>query len=277
MSKRLIRLQPARSSRLIAMTLILAAAAITYIKPEGAGAEGAAQPQASTETLSEQDRIEVFEKVWKAVNDKYYDSSFNGVNWNGAREQYRPLVGGMKTDEEFYTLLNRMLGDLHDAHTFLRTPRGVEASKRRQTISGGVVLREIEGLPVVFSVEADSDAARAGIAPGMIVRTVDGEAVGTRFAVVEREAIGSSSERLTRLRIYARLLAGPPDTTAKLGLERADGSLLEAARGLKRVEIHLLPDAFRLCISEIRRFPRRARKRAKTRARKVQGRTCPDH
>jgi hypothetical protein len=86
----------------------------------------------ASESLSPKDRIEVFERVWKAVNDKYYDSSFNGVDWNAAHERYRPLVGGVKTDQEFYALLNQMLSELHDAHTHFRTPGagGMKSAQR---------------------------------------------------------------------------------------------------------------------------------------------------
>lgn len=208
---------------------MLATTGFTYITPERVAAEVCTPSQASTELLSEKIRVEVFEKVWKAVNDKYYDPSFNGVDWNAVHERYRPLIGGVKTDEEFYALLNRMLSELKDAHTFFRAPRAVEANKRQQATSTGVVLREVEGLPVVFSVEQVSDAARAGVEPGMIVRTIDGKPISERLALVQKEVGASSSERLTRLRVYARLLAGGPDTSLKLGLERADNSVFEAA------------------------------------------------
>jgi hypothetical protein len=32
----------------------------------------------------------IFEQVWKTVNEKYYDSKFNGIDWNAVREKYRP-------------------------------------------------------------------------------------------------------------------------------------------------------------------------------------------
>lgn len=183
----------------------------------------------SPDSLSGQDRIEVFEKVWQAVNDKYYDPSFNGMDWTAAHERYRARVDGLKSDEEFYALLNRMLGELRDAHTLFRSPRQREASRKQQATSAGISIREVEGVPVIFSVDADSDAARAGVKSGMTVRTIDGQAFAERLAQVRAEVGETSSERLARLRVYARLLAGEPDTPLKLGLTRADRSEFEVA------------------------------------------------
>lgn len=213
---------------LIALSAVLVFSSLGFIKAKEVSANSFPRATASTESLSDRDRIEVFDKVWKAVNDKYYDPSFNGVDWNAARERYRSRLDGLKSDEEFYTLLNQMLSELHDPHTVFRTPRAIEANRRQQGTSTGVSLREVEGLPAVFRVEPDSEAARAGVEPGMIVRTIDGKPVAERLAVVQKEVGASSSERLTRLRVYARLLAGGAGTSLTLGLERGDNSVLEA-------------------------------------------------
>ena len=217
--------------RLIGIAVMLAVTGVAYIRPNRVEAEVSARSLPATESLSEKDRIEVFEKVWKAVNEKYYDASFNGVDWNALHVRYQPLIGGVKTDQEFYALLNQMLSELHDAHTHFRTPRAIEASKRQQTTSTGVSLREVEGLLAVFRVEPNSEAARAGVQPGMLVRTIDGQPVVERLVVARQDVEASSyaPEGLTRLRVYARLLAGERDTALKLGLERADKSVFEAA------------------------------------------------
>jgi len=235
---------------LIGIIVMLAATGVTYITPNRVEAEVYTQSQASRALLSEKDRIEVFEKVWKAVNDKYYDPSFNGVDWNAMHERYRPLIGGVKTDTEFYALLNRLLNELHDPHTVVRTPRAIEANKRQQATSTGIILREVEGLPAVFNVEPNSDAASAGVEPGMIVRTIDGQPVAERLALARKDVGASSPERLTLLRVYARLLAGGADTAVKLGLERADNSVFEATvtrrivSSTSRLSSNLLPSGY---------------------------------
>ena len=36
------------------------------------------------------DRTAIFEEVWTTINEKYYDASFNGVNWTAVKKKYDP-------------------------------------------------------------------------------------------------------------------------------------------------------------------------------------------
>src|SRR6267378_4241563 len=70
------------------------------------------------ESLSANDRIEVFETVWKTINEEYYNFNPAFADWATVRERYRPRVEAMKNDDEFYALLNNMLlRELQDFHT----------------------------------------------------------------------------------------------------------------------------------------------------------------
>src|SRR5262249_43738335 len=131
--------------------------------------------------------------------------------------------------DAFYTVIKRMLGELHDAHTRFHTPRERRERELQLTVTVGLIISEVEGQPVVSSVDSDSEAARAGVKSGMIVRTIDGKPVADRLAEARANVASSSSEQATRLRIYRRLVAGPPSTVLKLGLERADGTRLDVS------------------------------------------------
>ena len=135
--------------------------------------------------LSTKQRLEVFEEVWAAVNEKYYDPKFNGVDWKAARERYRPQAEKAASEAELYNVLSLMVGELHDAHTRVRSPRERRERKNLQATNAGVRLFEIEGAPIVASVAPDSEAARAGVAPGMIVQTVDGRPIAKALAEAE--------------------------------------------------------------------------------------------
>ncbi|MEO6394237.1 MAG: S41 family peptidase [Pyrinomonadaceae bacterium] len=178
-------------------------------------------------SLTEADRVEVFEKVWRSVKEKYYDAGFNGVDWSSVHGQYRAQLGVLATDEAFYALLNRMLGELKDAHTNVRTPRVVQARKHPQTAVTSVRIREVEGLPVIYSVEPNSDAAQAGVEPGMIVGQIDGRAVSALIAAENAELTSYLPPALERIRIYSRLLAGSPGSSVKLTLERTDHTVFD--------------------------------------------------
>jgi carboxyl-terminal processing protease len=183
----------------------------------------------NSDSLTTKERMEVYEEVWETINQKYYDPKFNGVDWNAVREKYRPRVNALTNDADFYDLLALMVGELRDAHTRVRSPRGRLDTKKLQATSAGVRIYEVEGTPIVFSVAPDSEAARAGVTPGLIVRTVDGQPIAEAIQRVRQEIGTSSSERATRILSYSRLIAGEPDTPLKLGLTRADGSEFEVA------------------------------------------------
>jgi len=78
--------------------------------------------RASDKELSAKDRADVLEDVWRNVRDRYYDPAFHGINWDDVGNRYRPQVENVKSDAEFYALVNRMTGELHDAHTRFNTP-----------------------------------------------------------------------------------------------------------------------------------------------------------
>jgi carboxyl-terminal processing protease len=175
-------------------------------------------------TVSPVDRGKIFEQVWKLINEKYYDAGFNGVNWREVHDRYRPRLTDVHTDSEFYNLLKQMTGELHDAHTRFRSPDERERTNRLQAVNPGLGIAEIDGAPVVVSVEPQSDAERAGIEPGMIVSTVNGLAFAQEVARAQAEVGNSSSGRATTLLTYYWLFSGEPGTSMRIGLIRADGS-----------------------------------------------------
>jgi len=175
---------------------------------------------AGSESLSARDRLEILETVWKTINDEYYDPAFNGLNWSEARERYRPRVEAAKDDDEFYGLIKQMLLELQDLHTSFVAPA-------EQPRSSGVSVYEVEDKVVVVNVNPDSEAARSGVKPGMIVRTVDGKPIDARIAELRMKLGHWANSRAYRLLIYISLLGGPANSSFKLGLERADGTQIE--------------------------------------------------
>jgi carboxyl-terminal processing protease len=190
--------------------------------------------------LSTKTRLEIFEKTWREIHDHYYDPSFNGVNWDAIRLRYRPLVEAAGSDQRFYAVMSEMAGELHDAHTRFNSPEQWRNYKKQQGVGSGISVDEIDGQTVVVAVRHDSSAAHAGIEPGMVILSVNGQPTAERIAEIEKNKPASSSVRATRIFSYGRLLAGPPDSELRLGLERADGSRFEAV--VTRQSYSSMPD-----------------------------------
>ncbi len=180
-----------------------------------------------SETLSRKDRIDLFEEVWQLVNDRYYDTSFNGIDWRGVRDRYQPMLEKAGDEEQFYSLLKKMVGELHDAHTRFHTPRERKERERLQTVSTGISIGNVEGQNVIIGIDPASDASTSGIEIGMVVRTIDGKPIGERLREAQTQIGDSSSERAVKLRLYRKIIDGEPGTTFRVGLARADGSEFE--------------------------------------------------
>lgn len=184
--------------------------------------------QAQTkDQLSQKDRGKMFEKVWDLINDRYYDPKFNGVNWSETKGKYRPLVEKAENDTDFYDLLKRFAGEMNDAHTRFLTPREAIEFRKREGTTVGILISTIEGKTVVEKVLPDSEAAKANVQAGMIVRTIDGLSVQEKLSQAEKMVGNSSSARATELLVYRRLLQGDPETMVKIGLTDENGKDFE--------------------------------------------------
>lgn len=203
---------------------ILASPALRELK---AASDGGVDHTQVWEKLSRHDREEVFDDVWETIDEKYVDPSFNGVDWKAVRERYRPMVDAVKNDDDFFALMKKMVGELHDAHTRFQTPRERRDREQSKTVSAGVSIYEVEGKVVITGVEPDSEAETAGVENGMFLRTIDGKPLAEQLRATQAIIGGSSSERHEKLRLYTKLLDGEPGTTVKLGLEDAEEKLIE--------------------------------------------------
>jgi len=245
--------QPGQKPFALLLLLLLSVFAVTTLpqeKPNAPAAPqipGAASLPAEKQRLTAKERKEVFEKVWKEIHDHYYDASYNGVDWNEVHRRYAALVEATKKDQEFYALMSQMTSELHDAHTRFNSPEQWKNFRRQQGVTVGFGVDDVDGKTAVTSVIPGTDAARAGIEPGMVVLRVDDTPVAERIAEIEKKRLPSSSERATRWFIYNRVFAGPADTPVKVALQRGDGSVFEVSvrrqiySAAPEVTTHVLP------------------------------------
>jgi len=245
--------QPGQKPFALLLLLLLSVFAVITLpqeKPNAPAAPqipGAASLPAEKQRLTAKERKEVFEKVWKEIHDHYYDASYNGVDWNEVHRRYAALVEATKKDQEFYALMSQMTSELHDAHTRFNSPEQWKNFRRQQGVTVGFGVDDVDGKTAVTSVIPGTDAARAGIEPGMVVLRVDDTPVAERIAEIEKKRLPSSSERATRWFIYNRVFAGPADTPVKVALQRGDGSVFEVSvrrqiySAAPEVTTHVLP------------------------------------
>jgi C-terminal processing protease CtpA/Prc len=173
---------------------------------DGVWAQGASAADAR------EDRLRVFDQVWRAIYDNYYDKRFRGVDWRLQREIFRPQAEAARNSAELYRVLRQMIGRLGDAHTRVYMPEEGFDRDRPAGATVGVAVRRIEGKPVVTWVDPGSEAARQGIRPGFTVAQVDGLPVEKALERIRDEIIESSTQTALEMQTYDRLFHGLRDT-----------------------------------------------------------------
>ena len=192
-------------------------------------------PSAANLPLDRATRTAALDFVWHTINERYYDPKLNGVDWKAARDRWAPLALGAGTDDEFWDHLDRMTGELRDAHTRVESPQRAELIARDELVSLGFALLPIGGKLVVTGVRSDSDAHWAGVRPGMTLEQVDGKPAQAAYAAALGEARHSSTAQARQRAAARRLLEGQPETAARLAFARGDGARFDVTLKRKRV------------------------------------------
>jgi C-terminal peptidase prc len=132
--------------------------------------------------------VPVFRQAWNIVNENYVRGDFNGVDWEGMFDIYLPQVEAVTSQEEFWNLMRRFIGELGDDHSRFVPPTsfGTEfdiPELQDNTVGGngglGMIVwpaREDEYL-FVWDVCSRSPVANAGISRGTIIYAVNGQDV----------------------------------------------------------------------------------------------------
>ena len=192
-------------------------------------------PSAAPAVLGAEARASAFDFVWDTINDHYYDARLNGVDWKAAREKYRPIALGAKNDDEFWDALDRMAGELRDAHTRVESPKNVALRQRDEAVTLGFTFAPIEGRLLVTGVNSETDAWWAGVRPGMAVVAIGDEPAMQAYERVKAQTRLDSTERSRHARTLRRILTGEAGSKMSFAFERADGSRFEASLSRKRI------------------------------------------
>ncbi|QJR13816.1 S41 family peptidase [Usitatibacter palustris] len=182
--------------------------------------------------LSTTERVRAFDFVWNTINDRYYDAKLNGVDWKAAGDRYRPQAIGAPDDDAFWEMLDRMAGEMKDAHTRVESPKRAEQIRNNESVSLGFSFIRLDGRFIVSSVHPDSDAWWAGVRPGMALTAIEGVPTQAAYDKVMGVTRVDSTDRSRHFRAVRRIVAGDLDSKASFTFERIDGTKMDVT--LKR-------------------------------------------
>jgi len=160
---------------------------------------------------------ETFLHVWNRVNVSFYEETFNGIDWKAVKSKYEDRVAKSKSGKELRAILNEMLGELKLSH-FGISKNHFEPGETSSTGGHlGLELRMAGQQLMIFEVEKNSPADRAGLKPGMLITSFEGDPM---TGIIEDFELTPKSNRLSRMiatRSILEKLSNPPDgkTTLK--------------------------------------------------------------
>ncbi|MEJ6788701.1 S41 family peptidase [Brevundimonas sp. BR2-1] len=113
----------------------------------------------------------VFDHVWNEVRREYYDPDLHGVDWNAARQTWRPVALAAPDDRTLYRSLREMLNLLDDDHAGAAPPAVARRQDQLREPRAAVGLslradRDDQDSYVVEQVREGSPAAEAGVGVG---------------------------------------------------------------------------------------------------------------
>ena len=196
---------------------------ILFVSLFSVNAQTAATVAKNDSTTAER-RQQSFEKVWNTVNEKHYDPTFGGVDWQKMREIYQPKAQAAKTNEDFNGVLNQMLGELKLSHFAVFPPFAVADDSK--TVSGvtGIELKWIDNQAVISRLPANSTLP-ADLKTGFVINKINDKTVVETLAAFEKYAaaqkLPEAKKNLYRQYVVQNALNG--DTATKVKIEALDG------------------------------------------------------
>ncbi|MCQ2238839.1 MAG: S41 family peptidase [Bacteroidaceae bacterium] len=67
-----------------------------------------------------EERAYIFDHIWRQVNEKFYDPTIRGYDWNGYHDNYEKFLPYINNNYDFQDLLSELLGELNGSHTGAR-------------------------------------------------------------------------------------------------------------------------------------------------------------
>ena len=174
-------------------------------------------------TATVEGRLAVFDDVWETIQERYYDPTFHGLDWQAKRATFRPAAARAANTHEFYEVLRQMIASLKDAHTRVYSPDEKFDWWSPRFVTVGLTIREVQGAPTVIYIDPNSAAAKTDIQQGDIIATIDNLPVAEFIAHRMRSAGLAADDSYYRFRTVATLFDGAAGTTVKVGWTTRNG------------------------------------------------------
>ena len=138
----------------------------------------------------DKEKMVVFDEAWSTLDHRFWNGSFNGVDWQALHEEWRPYIAGVRTGPELRRDIGLLIGELNSSHSGISLPSqpavrtgrlGLRFEREPYETSGTLVIREI--VPLGPAALATIDGKDAGIKVGDHLVAVNGTAISASTAL----------------------------------------------------------------------------------------------
>ena len=145
---------------------------------------------------------DLYDMVWKLVNNKFVDQTNNNQDWTRWRHKYDSKI---QTNEDAYMAINTMLASLNDPYTRFLDPKefAEEQNSMKGSLKGiGTQISVKDGQLYVVEPIENSPAQRAGIQAGDEIMEINGES--TKGITVDKAADKIRGEKGTTVTLLIK-------------------------------------------------------------------------
>ena len=111
-----------------------------------------------------------FHDAWRIMRDYFYDPGMHGVDWEGVRKQYEPMVEDCASRADLSFVIGEMIGELNVGHSYYMGGESTEQAAERVRRYARLRLRagrrriqdlpDLSGRPVGLRREGSAEPAR---------------------------------------------------------------------------------------------------------------------
>lgn len=188
---------------------------------------------------------EDFDELWRTLGERYCYFGEKRTDWTAVRALYRPQALASSSRDAFEAVVDRVLGELYDAHTH----RGGGADGTARLPYHDLWVEPARDGALVTDIRDGSAAADAGIVPGDLVTTIDGTSVIARAAAQAPRCLSRPDPAAMAYALNVAV-SGRRGRPRQMGVRSAGGSdrsmllPLKTAVALPDVESRLLPGGY---------------------------------
>ncbi|UCD29135.1 MAG: hypothetical protein JSV03_01225, partial [Planctomycetota bacterium] len=141
-----------------------------------AGSEHAAEARTKPESPKSVGYQEAFVDLYKQLGRYYPCFELKGIDWQAVGEEMLPRVNQIDTDREFGLLCLQLVARLEDSHAWVQKGSAELPELPIPRWDPGLAcLLDDRNKPVVYYLDQDGPAERAGVKKGMTVLSINGK------------------------------------------------------------------------------------------------------